>query len=52
MTAYLINKNLCLMFHLRRVIGRGRALAICRALESIILTIKEREVYNGNSNKK
>jgi len=37
MRSYLINKNLCFYYRLRKRIGKKRALRMARAIEKIIL---------------
>jgi len=37
MRAYLINKNLCFYYQLRKRIGKGSALWLAKAIEKVIL---------------
>ena len=36
MIAWLINKNLCLEWHLKKMLGKKRAVRICLSIERLI----------------
>ncbi len=40
MLAWLINKNLCLEWHLKKRLGKERALKICLAIDKLIKKIR------------
>jgi len=46
MASWLVNKNLCLMYRLRPIVGKKRALWLAGALEWMIEATLGREIYN------
>jgi len=45
--SYLINKNICLYFRLKKLVGKQKALIISRLFEASIIYILEREKYEN-----
>ncbi len=46
MRSYVINKILCLQYHLRKVIGKKMARWVCILIEKTFTTLFGREVYH------
>ena len=51
MRNYIINKVICLQYHLRKVIGKKMARWICILIEKTLTTLFGREVYHDGDMK-